>query len=69
MVNERIRTVWCVHILRYAPLLCYTRQGGRSKGIISLYIKSLNNNIDEHRLGDYLTRSDEHEVWGWDVFS
>ena len=24
--------------------------------------------INEHRVGDYPTRSDEHGVWGWDPF-
>ena len=59
----------CTYIAVCTTIVLHTCQGGRSKDIISLYINSLNNNIDEHRLGDYLTRSDEREVWGWDAFS
>ena len=44
--------------------------------IVSMYIQSCVHTcihtgvriIDEHRVGDYPTRSDEHGVWGWDPF-
>ena len=59
----------CCGMHRYC-CISYTYVEGEGQKLLYLcIIKSLNNNIDEHRVGDYLTRSDEHEVWGWDAFS